>query len=200
MLFNAAASTLFLAGSAFAAVIQRDVPAVNETADAIDFIVDAPLAVSLGPFLSLIETIDAVPDSVVAAGDDAVHNWLAPIGASAAAAIPAPNAAVVVRSTDATNAADAADTTAAVQAVNGLVKDLECAAAVAAAIAGDVLPAAKLLKAKKLVKALGGVKKVAKLFLHFSSNRDEAIKEAGKTLVELVEILLGIDSIKKHCK
>lgn len=199
MLLNTFASAALLAGSAFAAVVPAATASGNDTADAIDFVVDAPLAVTLGAFLSLIDTISTVPDSVIAAGDDAVHAWLAPIGSSAASAIAAPNALIAVRSTEATNAADTAAVTAATEAVNGIIKDVECAAAVAAAIASDVLPAAKILKAKKLIKVLGGVKKVAKLFLEFTKNRDEAIKEAGKTLLDLVEVLLGIDSIKKHC-
>ncbi|KAL1894530.1 hypothetical protein Sste5346_005765 [Sporothrix stenoceras] len=199
MLFNAFTSAALLAGSAFAAAVPAATSTGNDTADAIDFVVDAPLAVTLGSFLSLIDTISSVPDSVIDAGDDAVHAWLAPIGAPAASAIAAPNSLIEVRSTEATNAADTTAVAAATEAVNGIIKDLECAAAVAAAIASDVLPAAKILKAKKLIKVLGGVKKVAKLFLEFHKNRDEAIKEGGKTLLELVEVLLGIDSIKKHC-
>lgn len=199
MLFNAFASAALLAGSAFAAAVPAVASTGNDTADAIDFVVDAPLAVTLGSFLSLIDTISSVPDSVIDAGDDAVHTWLAPIGSPAAAAIAAPNSLIAVRSTEATNAADATAVAAATEAVNGIVKDLECAAAVAAAIASDILPAAKILKAKKLIEVLGGVKKVAKLFLEFHNNRDEAIKEGGKTLLDLVEVLLGIDSIKKHC-
>ncbi|CAK7202913.1 hypothetical protein SEUCBS139899_005640 [Sporothrix eucalyptigena] len=198
MLYNTFVSTAILAGSAFAAAVPVTTTG-NNTADALDFVVDAPLAVTLGSFLGLIDTISAVPDSVVAAGDDAVNSWLRPIGSSAASAIAAPNALIASRSTEAADAADTTAVAAATEAVDGIIKDVECAAAVAAAVAGDLLPAAKLLKAKKLIKVLGGVKKVAKLFLEFHKNRDEAIKEGGKTLLDLVEVLLGIDSIKKHC-
>ncbi|CAK7209305.1 hypothetical protein SCUCBS95973_000394 [Sporothrix curviconia] len=200
MLYNAFTSAAILAVSAFAAAVPVDTTTGNVTADALDFVVNAPLAVTLGSFLSLIDTISSVPDSVVDAGDDAVHNWLRPIGAPAVSAIAAPNALIAARSTEATDAADNTAVAAATDTVNGLVKDVECAAAVAAAVASDLLPAAKILKVKKLIKVLGGVKKVAKLFLEYHDNKSEAIKEGGKTLLELVEVLLGIDSIKKHCK
>ncbi|CAK7209328.1 hypothetical protein SBRCBS47491_000406 [Sporothrix bragantina] len=199
MLYNTFVSAAILAGSAFATAAPVDTATGNLTADAIDFVVDAPLAVTMGSFLSLIDTISSVPDSVIDAGDDAVHEWLRPIGAPAVSAIATPNSLITTRSTEAADAADSTAVAAATDAVNGLIKDLECAAAVAAAIAGDLLPAAKILKAKKLIKVLGGVKKVAKLFLEYHSNKSEAIKEGGKTLLELVEVLLGIDSIKKHC-
>ncbi len=194
MLFNIAAVAAFLAGSAFAAPA-----AVNTTTDAaLDFVVDAPLAVTLGAFMGLLETVSTVPDGVLLAGDDALYAWINPMGLSAVHALSG-MATLQTRDVAAADAADAENTAATQEAVDGLIKDAECVAAVAAAIASDLLPAAKLLKVKSLIKVLGGIKKVAKLFLEFHKNRDQAIKEGGRTLLDLVEIVLGIDSIKKHC-
>ncbi|EPE03168.1 hypothetical protein F503_01504 [Ophiostoma piceae UAMH 11346] len=199
MLFSAVTAAAVLAGSAFAAPLVGDASTSgNATSDALDFVVNGPLSVTLGSFLGLIDAIATVPDHVLDAGDDATHAWLNPLGTSAAAVLRAPNTLLTTRDVDATSKADLAATT---DAVNGIVNGAECAAAVAAAIATDLLPAAKLLKAKALIKALGGVKKVAKLLLQFSHNpNSQTVKEAGRTLLNLVEILLGIDSIKRHCK
>ncbi|KAL2121683.1 hypothetical protein VTJ04DRAFT_2138 [Mycothermus thermophilus] len=75
---------------------------------------------------------------------------------------------------------------------------LKCALAVAKMIATNVVPAAKLLRIKKYIKAIGGVTKAVKLIFK-GKNKAQWIKAGGQTLYKLVQEIIGITEIKKHC-
>lgn len=71
-----------------------------------------------------------------------------------------------------------------------IVEIAECAYELATNI-----PAAKVLKVKKIVDRLGGWRAAAKKLL--DARRDP--KKAGEAVMELVDIILGISDIKKEC-
>lgn len=73
-----------------------------------------------------------------------------------------------------------------------------CAAAVAGVIATTAFPAAKILKIKKLIKALGGVRSAIKIMAGASFNY-EKLKALGGAVAALAAELTGIGSVKSQC-
>ncbi|PLS28272.1 hypothetical protein CGZ88_0434 [Bifidobacterium anseris] len=73
-----------------------------------------------------------------------------------------------------------------------------CAAAVAGVIATTAFPAAKILKIKKLIKALGGVRSAIKIMAGASFNY-EKLKALGGAAAALAAELTGIGSVKSQC-
>lgn len=73
-----------------------------------------------------------------------------------------------------------------------------CAAAIAFLIASTAIPAAKILKIKRLIDTLGGVSKAVKI-LWGASFKWEKIKALGGTAAALGAELLGISSVQQKC-
>ncbi|KAK4149795.1 hypothetical protein C8A00DRAFT_37612 [Chaetomidium leptoderma] len=79
-----------------------------------------------------------------------------------------------------------------------LWKITKCVAAIVQLIGTTAVPAAKLLRIKKYIKALGGAKQAVKLMLGATS-KAEKLRVGGKALVNLAAELLGISTVKKNC-
>ena len=75
---------------------------------------------------------------------------------------------------------------------------LGCIGAVAWLIGNNVVGVAKIVKIKRLIKALGGVKNAVKLMWK-DSFKIEKMKAAGGALTELGAELLGVSGVKKQC-
>ncbi|WP_157887549.1 hypothetical protein [Frondihabitans sp. PAMC 28766] len=75
---------------------------------------------------------------------------------------------------------------------------LACTAAIATLIATTAIPAAKILKIKKLITAGGGVAKVVKLYWGASFNY-EKIRAIGGAAGALALEIVGDTAIKKGC-
>ena len=73
-----------------------------------------------------------------------------------------------------------------------------CAGAIAAIIASTALPAAKILKIKKLIKALGGVNEAAAIIWGASFNY-EKLQSLGGAAAALAAELLGIAEVQSQC-
>jgi len=73
-----------------------------------------------------------------------------------------------------------------------------CAGAIAWLIASTAIPAAKILKIKKLIDGLGGVAKAVKLFWG-ASFKWEKIQALGGAAAALGAELLGIAAVKQKC-
>ncbi|KAK0746919.1 hypothetical protein B0T18DRAFT_412781 [Schizothecium vesticola] len=134
----------------------------------------------LGPLTLLFETAESVPDEVLEAGDDAADSWLVTYGFR--------NSGVVIE------ARSAPSPSLLARAQAGIIDVIKCAAA----IISTAIPAAKLLKIKKYVKALGGARKAAEKLLK-AKNRSEALRIGGEALRDLFDVISGLDDIRENC-
>lgn len=73
-----------------------------------------------------------------------------------------------------------------------------CAGAIAGVIASTAFPAAKILKIKKLVKALGGVRSAIKIMAGASFSY-EKLQALGGAAAALAAELIGIGSVRSQC-
>ncbi|GAA1353035.1 hypothetical protein [Falsarthrobacter nasiphocae] len=73
-----------------------------------------------------------------------------------------------------------------------------CSMAVAKAVAGVAVPAAKILKLKRLVSAVGGVGKAVDQIRRTKGNLHIA-KQMGSATYDLVKIFFGIDKVEREC-
>lgn len=73
-----------------------------------------------------------------------------------------------------------------------------CAGAIAGVIASTAFPAAKILKIKKLVKALGGVRSAIKIMAGASFSY-EKLQALGGAAATLAAELIGIGSVRSQC-
>lgn len=80
----------------------------------------------------------------------------------------------------------------------GFVETLKCAGAIAAFIASNAIAAAKIIRIKKYIEALGGVKEAAELLLKASTTA-ERLKEGGEALALLAGEILGFSLISNNC-
>lgn len=74
----------------------------------------------------------------------------------------------------------------------------KCAGSISWVIGSTVLAASKIVKIKKYIKALGGVKKSAALLMGATSLSEKSTTVA-KTLLSLASTLSGVDSVYKNC-
>lgn len=157
------------------------------TTDVVVFTEDYRLALA-----NLFNTIEAIPDDVLVAGDEATEVWLIDHGYRS-------DNVKLQRDLDSSvvtvDAVEARDVTAA--QVNWW-KVAKCVASVAELIVSTAIPAAKILKIKKLIKALGGTKDAIKLLIGATS-KAEKLKAGGQALVDLAAELSGIKSVKDDC-
>lgn len=121
--------------------------------------------------------VDSIPDSVLESGNAATKEWLIMEGFLSPTA-------------------DGKDYTQPVP--EGWWETAKCAAAIATFIGTNLVSASKLLKIKKYIKELGGIKKSAKLMLK-ASTWSERLQIGGNALVGLAAELLGYSLIKNNC-
>ena len=131
----------------------------------------APTEAQLAEMEDALSIIERIPDSVLHAGDAATQQWLAENA-------PAPSAGG--------------------GEVTLQANILGCAGAIATVIASTAFPAAKILKAKALIKQLGGVTEVAKIMWGASFSH-EKVKALGGAAAALAGELIGITQIEEQC-
>lgn len=73
-----------------------------------------------------------------------------------------------------------------------------CAGAIGVLLVTTAVPAAKLLKIKRLIKDLGGAKEAAEIMWK-ASFRYEKLKAMGGVIGDLVMELVGINEVRKEC-
>lgn len=117
--------------------------------------------------------IEEIPDEVLEEGDDATNEWMTEHG---------------YRSTPEKRDLEERQ----------LVEIAKCAAAIAAFIASNAIGAAKLLRIKKYIAALGGIRKSAELLLKASTNA-ERLQQGGEFLALLAGEILGFSLISNNC-
>jgi len=178
----------FLAVATFLAGIAASFPAATtgkaisarEDSDVPELEIDVQAAIPLEVLLSEIESI---PDEVLLAGDEVTTDWLIEHGLRQSdAVIEGSKRGILVREDNNLVQLES-------RGFWGCVK----------AIGSTAIPATKLLKIKKYVKALGGVKKAVQMVLKAGKNYKKAMKIGGKTLWNLIKLLSGIDKIDKEC-
>ncbi|KAK3290242.1 uncharacterized protein B0H64DRAFT_447310 [Chaetomium fimeti] len=177
----------------------RDVPTlearvapINDIVDNFNFTVDFDFALD-----RLLAEIDEIPDEILEKGDEVLHQWLVEHGfridneklkrdadASAFDAEEAENLSLLERGELIARAS--------------AWKIAKCVASIVQLLATTAVPAAKLLRIKKYIKALGGAKESVKLLLG-ATTRAEKLKVGGEILVNLSAELLGISTVKKNC-
>ena len=118
-----------------------------------------------------LDYIMSIPDDVLLQGDAATQEW--------------------VRENPASPASQG-------DQVTPYASVLGCAGAITAMIAGNLVGAAKLLKIKKYIKALGGVKEAVQLMWGASFSY-EKMAAAGGALGALAAELTGIAGIQDQC-
>jgi len=74
----------------------------------------------------------------------------------------------------------------------------KCVGAITWAIGSGVFAAAKLLKVKKYIAALGGIRTAASLLMS-ATTAEERLEAGGTSLLNLASLILGIDEIKEDC-
>ncbi|KAK3946842.1 hypothetical protein QBC32DRAFT_319530 [Pseudoneurospora amorphoporcata] len=150
----------------------------------------------------LFALLDSIPDSVLEEGDEALNQWFIDNDLRDPAA-----ELLIDSSPEADPALDLGDLDVisdenlergVLVARASAWKIAKCVASIVQLIATTAVPAAKLLKIKKYIKALGGVKMSVKLLLG-ATTKAEKLKAGGKALVYLSAELLGISSVKAAC-
>lgn len=117
--------------------------------------------------------IDEIPDEVIEAGDPAVQTW------------------VRDRYPSATENDSLVHTMGPWQAA-------KCTGAILVAIGSAAVPAAKLLKLKRFISEVGGVRKAAALLIKVARG-EEQLAELGPVIGSLGAEILGITAIRENC-
>lgn len=133
--------------------------------------------------------INEIPDEVLQKGDDETHKWLVKHGYRGGPKPPLPRRDLVSKSR-----LDGAQELA----TRGFFDVIRCVGAITAFIASNAIGAAKIIRIKKYIEALGGVRESAKLLLK-ASNNAERLKEGGEALALLAGELLGVPLISNNC-
>lgn len=157
------------------------VPQVSATSPAISVSVASAEANEVQEVADGLEQIMQIPDEVLAQGDAATHSWLkANRGEASARSI---NSAV-------RNAGGVSTL--------GWGDAAGCAAAIGGIVLGVAVPAVKLLRIKKDIKAIGGVWESAKLLVGAgtAAEKGEAVVTA---LGSLVAELTGVAGVAEAC-
>jgi hypothetical protein len=119
-----------------------------------------------------------IPDEVLEAGDDATDKWMVEHGYR-----PQHNKREVLdRDLEERNFFDVA----------------RCVGAIAAFIASNAIGAAKILRIKHYIEALGGIRRAAGLLLK-ASNTKERLREGGEVLALLAGEILGTSMVANNC-
>ena len=126
----------------------------------------------------VLTTILSIPDNILLAGDNATAAYLKPLLPS--------------------NPLTPGENPTSDPANLGFWDTLKCAAAIVAFIGTNVVSAAKLLRIKKYIEALGGVRAAAALLLK-ASTWEERLKIGGGALVGLAAEFFGFSLITDNC-
>lgn len=160
-------------------------------------LVDFNFTDDFGPSLShVFSTIENIPDDVLAAGDEALDDWLVAQG------IREPGATLKRAVEPIVNEDDSHSTAvwerAVIEARVSWWKVTKCVASIVQMLATAAIPAGKLLRIKKLISDLGGTKSAVELMLKATS-KAEKLKVGGQALVDLSAEFLGISVVKSNC-
>jgi hypothetical protein len=134
--------------------------------------------------------INEIPDSVIDDGDAAIKEWVH----SHTDLVARSNNDISARSAEADPEAEAG-AEAALEPRQSFTQVLICAGAILKAVAENAVPIAKV---RALIRAIGGVRKLARAVLRARSI-DELIKLAGPEAGELAQILLGVTDVVNEC-
>ncbi|KAI5802954.1 hypothetical protein EDC01DRAFT_645391 [Geopyxis carbonaria] len=179
MLFNllttglTLALTLLLAAAPSRAAALPSAGDLSVRQDAADADAAPPLALTTSDAPALenaFSILTAIPDTVLESGDAATQAWL-----------DANKAALEPPSAD----ADGTRTLG----VGG------CIWAITKVIVEGLLPAAKILRVKRIVQQLGGIRKAVQALLRAK----EKWAEAGEIVKELFYLVSGLDEVRKNC-
>lgn len=129
------------------------------------------------------QVITAIPDDVLESGDAATAAWLKTNGPT-----------VQATTTDLALTGSDASTDGLV-VVQGAWEVLQCVAAVTEFIVSGLLPAAKLLRLKKIISQLGGIRKAIEALIASKGN----IAKAAALVKELFNIISGFGTVKSKC-
>ncbi|KAH7347476.1 hypothetical protein B0T11DRAFT_291357 [Plectosphaerella cucumerina] len=165
--------------------------AARAPADKEEFPKDLELALELA-----LTEITAIPDEVLLKGDEATNDWLVEHG---------------LRDNDPEDNDDDAPITARGEEVTslslferdeldarGVVQVAKCIAAISKVIVSTAVPAAKILRIKRYLQLLGGVRKTVLLLVRAKTGA-QRLKLGGRALFNLANELFGIQSIKNNC-
>ncbi|KAH6680020.1 hypothetical protein F5X68DRAFT_234535 [Plectosphaerella plurivora] len=156
-----------------------------------------PKDLELALELALTE-ITAIPDEVLLKGDEATNDWLIEHG---------------LRDNDPTDEDDDNGTPVAARGeevtslslferdeldARGVVQVAKCIAAISKVIISTAIPAAKILRIKRYLQLLGGVRKTVLLLVRAKTTA-QRLKLGGRALVNIANELFGIQSIKNNC-
>ncbi|KAK4139957.1 uncharacterized protein C8A04DRAFT_15389 [Dichotomopilus funicola] len=155
---------------------------INEAAVNFNFTSDFDFALD-----RLLAEIFDIPDEILRQGDEALHRWLVEHGH---------------RRNDQKTKRDI-NTPEATPANNlhsraSIWEVAKCVAAIVQLLATTAVPATKLLRIKKYIEALGGVKQAVQLLLG-ATTYAEKLRVGGEVLVNLSAELLGISTVSKNC-
>ena len=126
----------------------------------------------------VLTTILSIPDDILLAGDNATAAYLKPL---------LPN-----------NPIHPGEDPTSGPANLDFWDTLKCAAAIVAFIGTNIVSAAKLLRIKKYIEALGGVRAAAELLLK-ASTWEERLRIGGGALVGLAAEFFGFSLITNNC-
>jgi len=143
----------------------------------------------------LLSAINDIPTDVLLAGDETTNDWLiahnyrhqpSDITARSPTLFPYAETTALTLSERAT------------AAPAGIIDVLNCAAKIAQFILENAIPAAKILKIKKAINAIGSVKKVAELLKKVKSLAD-ARRIGGQALFDIADAIIGFSSVWGAC-
>ena len=124
--------------------------------------------------------IEEIPDEVLEEGDEAKDKWLAAHGHQQSKR----DLAISTRDSELQD--------------RGAWEVAKCVGAIAAFIASNAIGAAKLLRVKKYIDALGGIRRSAELLLK-ASTTEERLREGGQFLALLAGEILGTSMVSNNC-
>jgi hypothetical protein len=128
-----------------------------------------------GTLEMVFNAIEQIPDEVLEKGDDETDKWMVEHGYRAQA--------------DKREVLD----------IDLESRDaLSCACAITKFVATNIFAAAKILRVKKYIDALGGVRRAAELLLR-ASTRAEKLRIGGEALVQLAKEIFGTQDVADKC-
>lgn len=146
------------------------------------------------PLTQLFSEIESIPDRVLLEGDEVLHRYFI------AAGMRAPDVPLSKLNPDVDNnrsALPGADEET-LKPRASIWQILKCVGAIVQLLVSTAIPAAKILRIKKLIAELGGVRRAVELMLK-ATTREEKLRVGGQTLVALAAEVLGISSVQTHC-
>lgn len=119
----------------------------------------------------LLQIIDSIPEEVLLQGDEAKNEWLA---AHVDTSVPAPGQ------------------------ISTMANFWTCSGAIATVVASTAFPAAKILKIKRYINALGGVSEAVRVMWGASFSY-EKVRALGGAAEALAGEIIGITEVKQGC-